>query len=121
MSVERAEALWRRAISAIEAGGRLSPDATALTPAELAVRLRAAGDDRLRQFVEGYYYPARYGHRAGALTEDAAERLVREIEGSRAIRRGGGGLLARGLVRAARVRCPVCGKQQGPNDEGDGR
>jgi hypothetical protein len=108
MTTDRAELLWRRAVAALAARGQLPPAAGTMTPAEIARALRTAGDDRLRCFVDGYYYPERYGQTTGSLTADQAERIVAAIEGERSPSVAGS-RPARGQSGAPL--CAICGER----------
>ncbi|MBV8582094.1 MAG: hypothetical protein JOZ86_15830 [Candidatus Eremiobacteraeota bacterium] len=124
MTSTYAEALWRRALLAVAARGLVPTKAAALTPAELARAARDAGDDRLVQLVEGFYYPARYGDTAGALSDDDALRLVVALESDapQVKRRFVNLRFAEATPPSAAdaTLCDVCGKRPRATAEPDG-
>lgn len=78
--IARTEALWLRALRAADARGLLPANEARYTPAELASEAARRGDDRLAQFVDGWYYPASFGRIGGVLSDDDAGRLVAALE-----------------------------------------
>lgn len=117
MDAERADRLWRRVIAAMTANGRLPAGSATMTPAEIARRVRSGGDDRLRVLVERYYYPVRYGHRSGTLSDEQAELIVEAIEGGR---RAAGRGAETPPGESTTELCAICGRRprrRGGKDE----
>jgi hypothetical protein len=75
-----AEALWLRALHVANARGLLPANRSPLTPGELAAEVARRGEDRLAHLVDGWYYPASYGHARGVLSDEEAGRLVALLE-----------------------------------------
>ena len=77
----QAEALWLRALQAVQTRGLLPEKRSPLTPRELAVEVERRGEGRLLRLVEGWYYPVSYGVSRGALSDEDALHLVVALEG----------------------------------------
>ena len=75
-----AEALWLRALHVARARGLLPANPKRLTPGELAAEVARRGEDRLARLVNGWYYPASYGHGRGTLSEEEASGIVATLE-----------------------------------------
>jgi hypothetical protein len=104
-----ADRLWRRMVDALTERKIISAESESLTPAEIAVIARRAGEDRVRSFVDGFYYPERYGQRTGRMNADAAEELVAAVE--QGLKREA---IAEGSAEtgpAAVDLCSVCGRR----------
>lgn len=98
---------WQRVLHVLEQR-RLVP-ADALTPAELARRIREqTRDERVEAFVWRFYYPRVYGRHDLAGTVDEAEQLVRAIEG-RQPESVAAASTAPSAAAPASI-CPVCGR-----------
>ncbi|MBV9438696.1 MAG: hypothetical protein JOZ24_01755 [Candidatus Eremiobacteraeota bacterium] len=78
-----AEALWLRALDAVQARGLLPTNRALFTPAELAAEAALRGEERLMRLVAAWYYPASYGRRTGTLSEADVEELVAALEAER--------------------------------------
>lgn len=74
------EALWSRAVRAVDARGLLPARRSSLTPRELAAEASRRGEDRLAVLVESWYYPASYGRIGGMLSDVLVDRLVADLE-----------------------------------------
>ncbi len=74
------DALWSRALRALDARGLLPTHRASLTPRELAVHVARRGEDRLTLLVDGWYYPASYGRTDGTLAYDQAANIVAAFE-----------------------------------------
>lgn len=74
------EALWSRALRALDARGLLPAKRSSLTPRELAAGALRRGENRLALLVENWYYPASYGRTDGMLSDAQAGRLVEDLE-----------------------------------------
>lgn len=84
--IPAAEALWTRLLALLREQGRMPLRSEPLTPHEIALHCHETdGDDRVRRFVDGFYYPARFGQTTGSLSVAEAEVLVDSFEKRAAI------------------------------------
>jgi hypothetical protein len=82
----QSEELWHRAVAALRRRGQWLSAAELMTPAEAADLLRSRfADPRLAAFVEGFYYPQRYGDQTGSMSLEDATRLIIDLEGKAAL------------------------------------
>ncbi|MDP1587101.1 MAG: hypothetical protein Q8M07_05130 [Prosthecobacter sp.] len=79
--IPAAEALWTRLLALLREQGRMPLRSEPLTPHEIALHCHETdGDDRVRRFVDGFYYPARFGQTTGSLSEAEARALLDSFE-----------------------------------------
>jgi len=100
---------WHRILNVLEKRRLLPSDA--LTPAELAHRIREqTQDERIERFVWRFYYPGIYGQCDLSGLSDEAEQIVCAIEGH-----DPAAITAAPAVpvvnTSATSTCPVCGRQ----------
>jgi hypothetical protein len=75
-----ANALWRELVALLAARGLLPGGYAALTPAELVRSVVAStGDDRVRFFVQDYYYPRHFGGVTSGISDADARELLHFI------------------------------------------
>lgn len=75
-----ANALWRELVSLLAERGLLPSGYATLTPAELVRSVVVStGDDRVRFFVQDYYYPRHFGGVTSGISDADARELLRFI------------------------------------------
>lgn len=75
-----ANALWRELVALLAARGMLPSGYATLTPAELVGSVVVStGDDRVRFFVQDYYYPRHFGGVTSGISDADARELLRFI------------------------------------------
>lgn len=110
------EALWRRAVAALRRRDQWPEAADLSTPAEAAALLEVwCGDARLLAFVEGFYYPQRYGEQTGAMSLEEATWLVANLERNAAVEvarqpDSGAEVKPASQLRPQPVNCGLCGR-----------
>ncbi len=119
---ERSELLWQRLLATLLGRGLLPKGELTFTPAEVARHVvNTTGDERVRRFVEGYYYPVSYGQLDGPLSDQEAERLVASLE-KRPLKpsaRAQSAPAAPAPKGAGRT-CSICGRKKSTKEREDG-
>ena len=76
------DVLWSQLRALLKARGDLPLRYELLTPGEVAGYISAASADaRVQRFVWDYYYPQRYGHMEGAISDAEAKQLIASLVG----------------------------------------